>query len=249
LAKTKPKHGNKTARATTRPERAAKRAALSRLVGLEQAPEAPPGIMGVPAAELTPRVQAAILELSTKAERLGGELDLAQKRIAQLELLADRDSLTPLLNRRAFVRELERVIAFAARYGGTGGSLVYFDVNGLKQINDRFGHAAGDAVLTHVARVMANLVRGTDVVGRLGGDEFGVILAQADSAAAGEKAAVLTAAICAAPVLYGDQRLPVGVAYGIHCFTSGEAVQAALDAADRAMYAQKHPARRSVPAG
>lgn len=242
MAKIKPKLGNKTARPAARPERAAKRAALSRLVGLERAPEAAPGIMGVPAGELTPRVQAAILELSTQVERLGGELDLARKRVAQLELLADRDSLTPLLNRRAFVRELERVMAFAARYGVTSGSLLYFDVNGLKQINDRFGHGAGDAVLTHVARVMANLVRGTDVVGRLGGDEFGVILAQADSITATEKAAALAAAIGTAPVFYGDRPLPVSVAYGIHRFTSGEGVAAALDAADRAMYARKHGA-------
>lgn len=242
MAKTKPKPGNKTARPSARPERAAKHAALSRLVGLEQAPDAAPGIMGVPAGELTPRVQSAILELSTQVERLGGELEAAQKRIAQLELLADRDGLTPLLNRRAFVRELERVMAFAARYGLTSGSLLYFDVNGLKQINDRFGHGAGDAALTHVARVMANLVRGTDVVGRLGGDEFGVILAQADSARAREKAAALAAAIRAAPVRYGDQQLPVGVAYGIHCFTPGEGVAAALDAADRAMYGRKHRA-------
>ena len=91
MAKSKPKLGGRTARPSARPERAAKRAALSRLVGLEQAPAAAPGLMGVPAGELTPRVQGAILELSTQVERLGGELEAAQKRIAQLELLADRD--------------------------------------------------------------------------------------------------------------------------------------------------------------
>lgn len=245
----KPKLGNKAAVSPApRPDRAAKRVALSRLVGLDPAPNAPAGLLGVPPGELTPRVQAAMVELSAQLERLGGELVLAQKRIAQLELLADRDSLTPLLNRRAFLRELERAIAFAARYGMTGGSLLYFDVDNLKQINDRFGHGVGDSVLTHVARVMANLVRGTDVVGRLGGDEFGVILAQADGAAASEKAAALASAIRATPVIYGDRRLPVNVAYGIHRFTPGEAVVATLDAADRAMYAQKHRSRRSVRA-
>jgi diguanylate cyclase (GGDEF)-like protein len=232
------------ARATRRPDTAAKRAALSRLVALDKAEGA--AVMGVPAAELTANVQRAMVALSTQAESLRSELKQARARIAQLELLADRDSLTPLLNRRAFVRELSRVMAFAERYGVTSGSLLYFDINGMKQINDRFGHGAGDAVLTHVARVMIKLVRGTDVVGRLGGDEFGVILAQADAAATGEKAAMLATAIRETPAIYGGERLPIGVAYGIHCFSSGEGVDAALDAADQAMYAQKHPPCRSV---
>ena len=74
---------------------------------------------------------------------------------------------------------------------GSPGSVLYFDLNGMKHINDKYGHPAGDATLQHFATVLVNNVRDSDVVGRLGGDEFGVILAQADMAQAEEKAGQL----------------------------------------------------------
>ena len=76
-------------------------------------------------------------------------------------------------------RELSKVVSFTERYGG-GASLNYVDVNELKTINDTYGHAAGDEALLTVAKRLLEQVRETDVVGRLGGDEFGVILAQTD---------------------------------------------------------------------
>ena len=83
--------------------------------------------------------------------------------------------MLPLLNRRAFVRELTRYISFAGRYN-TPASLIYFDLNHLKKTNDTLGHAAGDAVLAHFTEVLTAHVRDSDSVGRLGGDEFGVLL-------------------------------------------------------------------------
>src|SRR5690242_14568391 len=81
---------------------------------------------------------------------------------------ADRAALTPLLNRRAFLRELHRIRTFSQRYGAPA-SLVYFDLDGFKSVNDRYGHAAGDAALQAVAeRLLAN-VRESDLVGRMGG--------------------------------------------------------------------------------
>src|SRR3546814_3521227 len=67
--------------------------------------------------------------------------------------------------------------AFEERYGAAG-AVLYFDVNDLKAINDRYGHAAGDAVLKQICEILLRETRASDVVGRLGGDEFGVILAQ-----------------------------------------------------------------------
>ena len=72
----------------------------------------------------------------------------------------------------AFLRSLARIIAYVGRYGAAC-SLLYFDVDGLKSINDTHGHAAGDAALVHIADLLRSSIRTSDVVGRLGGDEFG----------------------------------------------------------------------------
>src|SRR5260370_769888 len=93
-------------------------------------------LAGVPESEMTPRVRQALMGLLGDVDRLRRELDDARNRITFLERLADEDSLMPIANRRAFVRELSRMMAFAQRYG-TPASVVYFDLNGLKWLNAR----------------------------------------------------------------------------------------------------------------
>ena len=195
-------------------------------------------VMGIPETELTPKVRAAITGLLDEVQRLRDELRQSVKRIAYLEHLADQDTLLPVINRRAFVRELSRMLSFGERYGSVS-SVLYFDINGMKAINDSHGHAAGDAALARVAELLVENIRESDVVGRLGGDEFGVILAQADIAVAQEKAASLAAAIEESPLIWQGHEVPVGVAYGIHNFGAGESADHVLDAADRAMYQRK----------
>jgi diguanylate cyclase (GGDEF)-like protein len=195
-------------------------------------------IMGVPEAELTPKVRAALDKLLAEVHILREDLDRSRRRIEYLEELADRDPLAPVLNRRAFVRELTRMIAFAERYGSPG-SVVYLDIDGMKQINDSHGHGAGDAALKHVAEVLLRGIRASDIVGRLGGDEFGIILAQADGQASAAKAAVLAKAIESEPISWQETALELKVSYGVFTFAGGEGVDEALAAADRAMYAQK----------
>jgi len=198
-------------------------------------------IMGIPEGELTSKVRAALDRLLAEVQQLREQLSIAQKRIGHLETLADNDPLAPVLNRRAFVRELARMSAFAERYE-TPGSIIYFDVNGLKRINDRHGHAAGDAAIKHVAEVLLREVRASDVVGRLGGDEFAVILAQSRPEAAATKAASLAEAVSNDFVEWDGEALRVGVAYGAYTLAGGEGPDEALAAADRAMYARKHAA-------
>jgi diguanylate cyclase (GGDEF)-like protein len=147
-------------------------------------------VMGIPEAEFTPRVRDAILRLMGEVDRLRKDVIQATARASHLERLADQDSLVPVFNRRAFVRELGRMQSFAERYD-QASSLVYFDANGLKNVNDTHGHAAGDALLAHIARLLVQNVRDTDIVGRLGGDEFGVILVYTDKPLADEKAQLL----------------------------------------------------------
>ena len=205
--------------------------------GAVRAPDSA-GFLGIDETELTASVRAALTALLGEIDELRQEVGRLKAHLNEAEDLADRDALTPLLNRRAFVRELKRVAAFAQRYGSPA-SLVYFDLDGLKAVNDRFGHAAGDLALQAVAGRLAAHVRESDVVGRLGGDEFGVILAQADLGAAQAKAASLAAAIAAEPVQCGDWLAPVKVSYGVRQIDPDADAEQVLAQADAAMYAQK----------
>jgi diguanylate cyclase (GGDEF)-like protein len=195
-------------------------------------------LAGIPENEMTPRVRDALMGLLGEVDQLRRDLEEANSRVAYLEQLADEDTLMPIANRRAFVRELSRMMAFAQRYG-TPASVIYFDVDGLKLINDRYGHAAGDAALLHIAQTLIDSVRNSDIVGRLGGDEFGVLLVQADEPTALRKAASLAVAITGRPLLWQGAEIALSASYGTHSFQGAEDVGAALDAADRAMYLRK----------
>jgi len=200
-------------------------------------------VMGIPEAELTPKVREALQQLMAEVYSLRQELEDARQRVGYLEQLADQDSLAPVLNRRAFVRELSRMAAFEERYGAAG-AVLYFDVNGLKAINDSHGHGAGDAVLKRVCEVLLRDTRASDVVGRLGGDEFGVILAQSGLEPAAVKAAKLAEAIAGEAVIWEGVPLGVTIAYGTHTLSEGQQPDDALEAADRAMYANKRRGRQ-----
>ncbi|MBS27751.1 MAG: GGDEF domain-containing protein [Alphaproteobacteria bacterium] len=155
-----------------------------------------------------------------------------------LEKPADEDTLVPVANRRAFVREMSRVVAYAERYGANF-SVLYFDINGFKEINDRFGHAAGDAALRQIAELLAENIRESDIVSRLGGDEVGVILAQADVAAAAENAVSLSALIAATPFEWESTSVPLSVSYGAYSFSGKKDAGEAPQRADEAMYENK----------
>jgi len=204
--------------------------------------------LGLTPADMTPPVKAALAALLTEIDELRREVGLLKSRLNEAEDLADRDGLTPVLNRRAFVRELQRVITFAQRFD-TPSSLVYFDLDGFKAVNDRFGHAAGDAALKAVAERLAVAVRDGDVVGRLGGDEFGVILTQADLGTGLAKAASLAQTIEAEPASYGDWLAPLHVSYGVREIEAGLTAEQHLAEADAAMYARKRSASASAATG
>ena len=178
---------------------------------------------------------AAVL---AERDALLDEVAQLRRRLAEVELLADRDPLAPVLNRRAFVRELQRTAAFCGRYGAPAG-LVFFDLDRFKHVNDTFGHAAGDAVLAHVARLLTDNVRESDVVGRLGGDEFAVILTQADQAAAEAKAAALVALIHREPVSHAGMAIPVRLSAGVRAYDASTDAAGWLAQADAAMFIAK----------
>ena len=181
--------------------------------------------------------------VETELARLRAENARLTERVAALEILADRDPLTTALNRRAFMRELHRVLGFCQRYRSTA-SVVFFDMDGFKTINDVYGHAAGDVALQTVVATLAAHVRESDVVGRLGGDEFAVILAQADKAAATAKAESLTHLIESEPAGHNGRAIPLKVSFGVREFEKDVSAADLLSGADAAMYLNKS-ARKS----
>jgi diguanylate cyclase (GGDEF)-like protein len=202
-------------------------------------------ILGIPAAEMTPKVQAAITTLMAEVGRLRQELEGAKRRLAEIEHDANQDPLVPVLNRRAFVREMSRLISFTERYN-MPASVVYFDLNDFKVLNDTHGHAAGDAALLHVGGLLAQHVRESDLVGRLGGDEFGVILANATEDVAQLKADSLAQVLTSTPLNFAGQTLSLAIAYGIHQFKPGEDPRSAMAGADQAMFARKRTMKKKT---
>ncbi len=199
-------------------------------------------VMGIPEAEFTPKVRAAIMALMEEVDKLRRELQQSQQRIGYLEQLADQDSLMPIANRRAFVRELSRMMSFAERYD-TPSSVIYFDVNDLKVINDTLGHAAGDAVLAEVGQRLRAAVRPVDTVARLGGDEFVVVCEAVDEETALALGHRLDAAIRRPLEVSGaEQHLTasIGIALG------SDDADSILAAADAALYQAKAGGRGRV---
>lgn len=199
-------------------------------------------IAGVPIEELTPRVRSALVQQIDEIELLSAALADMRARVDELERLVDSDTLTPLPNRRRFLRELGRVVQQRRRYD-SAAFVLFVDLNGLKEINDAHGHLAGDAALIHVAEILSRMVRTTDIVARIGGDEFGLLLEHLDEAAAVEKAARLASAIAAEPLQVGPRALGLSVAIGIAEVRREDDMHAVLARADAAMYAQKDQAR------
>ena len=196
------------------------------------------GFLGVSEAEMTPAVRGALQTLLTEIDDLRGEVSRLKAKLSEVEGLADRDALTPLLNRRAFMRELARVQTFSRRYNSPA-SLVYFDLDDFKSINDRFGHAAGDAALKTIAERLTGLVRESDIVARMGGDEFAVILVQAGQRTAEAKAEVLARTLESSPIQFGDWSAPVHLSFGVREIPLEGDPEAIVAEADAAMFIRK----------
>lgn len=201
-------------------------------------PSDPAQLLNIAALEMPANVQAAFQSLLEEVGRLKQELEISRKRVQELEKLADSDPLLPMINRRAFLRELTRFLAFAERYG-IAGSLLYFDLNGMKRVNDELGHEAGDGLLLHFSQILLRNIRDSDVLGRLGGDEFGIILAQTDQQTAEEKATDLVAQMNKEPFHWRGQLIPVSCAIGVHQISHIYSADEALAEADKAMYVEK----------
>jgi diguanylate cyclase (GGDEF)-like protein len=175
---------------------------------------------------------ASPISLDEENALLRASLAEARARIGELEHLAESDALTALPSRKRFLVELERVVGGAARHG-TPAALLYIDLKGLHGINERLGRLAGDAALVHVARLISGLIRTTDLLARIGGDEFGLILDHLDHDSAIDTAERLARCIARSPVDLGGPQVVVEATIAATAILAGDSVADVLARADR----------------
>jgi diguanylate cyclase (GGDEF)-like protein len=186
-------------------------------------------------------LESSDAEAFAEIQRLRDKIASLEERVRLLDELAHQDALVPVPNRRGFMRELDALIARVNRYGESA-AMLFVDIDGLKRINDSFGHKAGDEALIEVARSLTDGLRKSDCVARIGGDEFGVLLAHASEDSARETAERLTAAIEAQERQCDGNQVTLSVAVGITMIVANDTPDAVIGRADRAMYREKSAA-------
>jgi diguanylate cyclase (GGDEF)-like protein len=177
-------------------------------------------------------------ELIAEINALRGKVAQLQERVGQLDQLAHQDALIDLPNRRGFMRALERLIDRVSRYDEKA-AMLFVDIDGLKSINDSFGHQAGDEALIRVARLLVDGVRKSDLVARIGGDEFGILLGHADEGSAQETASRLVDLIAGCDFAHDGASLPLSVAIGVAIIHGKDGPDEVMARADAEMYRRK----------
>lgn len=176
--------------------------------------------------------------LIEEIRRLQSEVARLETLVRQLDVLAYKDPLVDLPNRRGFLASLENLIARVERYDEQA-AMLFIDLDGLKRINDNFGHEAGDAALVEVAQMIVSSVRKSDCVARLGGDEFGVLLEQVDELGAWRMALRVVETVTGSHYCVNGSCLPLSVAVGVGVIQAGDDPQSVMGRADKEMYRVK----------
>jgi diguanylate cyclase (GGDEF)-like protein len=174
--------------------------------------------------------------------------DVTERRMLadRLQTLATTDSLTGICNRRHFLDLAGRELTRARRYD-RGLSLVVMDVDRFKTINDRFGHAAGDQALKGLASACQEILRASDIMGRLGGEEFGFVFPEVDEKAAFQATERLVAALAANRIHFQNNEMRLTVSAGVsHLGSREDGLKELLSRADRALYEAKKRGRNQA---
>ncbi|MFO1430615.1 MAG: EAL domain-containing protein [Candidatus Competibacteraceae bacterium] len=174
-------------------------------------------------------------------------LDVTEEKLSEerIAYLADHDPLTGLINRRRFQERLEEQIAYNRRYN-VSGALLYMDLDQFKYINDTYGHHTGDQYLRQVAHHLRSSLRETDIIGRLGGDEFGIILPNVIGGQASLLGNALLKTLNSKEFIHEGRRTPFNASIGIVQFPKhGESASELLAKADSAMYTAKEQGRNT----
>lgn len=176
------------------------------------------------------------------------ERDLTEHKMLQsrLEVLASTDSLTGLPNRQAIINKAEKEFA-RARQNNLPLSLVMIDVDHFKSINDKHGHAAGDHVLREVSTICQDVLRGSDVIGRIGGEEFVLLLPTAAQSNAEQVAERMRIRLASTKIYFHEQEFNITASFGVATLNDDDnTLQDMLDRADEAMYIAKNGGRNQV---
>ena len=202
-------------------------------------------MLGIPETEMTPSVKLAVSALLEKLDDVNRELSRTKDSLSEIERLVDVDCLAPIPNRRAFMRRLSWTITMHERYGHPS-AILYFDINEFKQINDKYGHAAGDLAIRHIAQLLSNTMRESDFLARIGGDEFAVIMYYANDEAARKRGAKIVEKLQKTPFNFNGQQLTVTAAFGSYSIRTGEDAESALASADMSMYVDKRRSKAKL---
>ena len=177
--------------------------------------------------------------LETLNRAIRGEKEELEKAAVSITHLANHDPLTGLPNRRLLFELLQNTFAVAKR-NGTKVGLIYVDLDDFKPINDRLGHLAGDKALVAIADRLRTMLRASDTVARVGGDEFIAVLASVRDKADISLAARKILEECSHPLRVEGEECRVGFSMGIAVFPDdGDSIEAIVSAADDAMYRVK----------
>jgi diguanylate cyclase (GGDEF)-like protein len=187
------------------------------------------------------KLRKAIQESASTNLRLVQQMQKVAELNQQLEKLATTDSLTSLLNRRAFEHSLSLELAIVERRS-TPLSLVIIDIDHFKRINDNYGHAGGDKVLQIIATSLTSIARNIDVVARIGGEEFAVILPNTDAASSLGVAERMRTAVANAD--WPDT--PLTISLGTATLLNSENASSLFARADKALYSAKQNGRNRV---
>lgn len=183
--------------------------------------------------------QESIRALMLENDDLRQKLEAAEARALQLENEAREDPLTGLLNRRGIDEELKRAIDLVKRYGAAI-SLLFIDLDDFKNINDEYGHVVGDNALVHISELFRSNIRRSDIVARIGGDEFAILLWQTNEKASCTKAEMLSDLIAKEPLRVNDHAVRLGASIGsAQIMVEDEFPGSILARADKAMYQVK----------
>ena len=184
-------------------------------------------------------------DLTERLEATEQETDLLRQTLIRQRQQAQADPLTKLANREAYEQRLDFEYARWQRYGHAL-SLLIGDVDQFKDVNDRFGHAAGDKVLKVVASTLQANVREIDFLGRYGGEEFVVLMPETALEGALRAAEKLRQAVADRPFHSGEHRVPVTISFGVAAFAADDTPESVFQRADTALYQAKDAGRNRV---
>lgn len=181
----------------------------------------------------------ALSTLVDLARDMQSRLDHQQNRIRQLESMVETDELTGLYNRRGFMRRVRETLARASRRAERG-LLVIADLDNFKQINDEYGHIAGDAVLRHFGQNLRTHTRADDFVARFGGDEFAILMSGSSIEDPDKRIEQLQKVTKRFPLIWHGSSLRIQASFGYAIYDAHSNIDDLIRKADEAMYGDKH---------